>query len=274
VRTQDEILAEARRSIRVREDPFGTYLGELIMRLPFDVANEFLTVEATAEKFGDPKPCDDETVIGELREYMAFAWDKANNCRGLSAVRSLYHMKAWLWLLGEDDAATHLFDDYRFYGKPQLAAICEHYAIDWKALDDGNWTNDESCNGPVGCPEPLKWNQPALSVETPPAPDKITAEEMRTVFGTDMPIEAVKLLWETPDDWTVGQVRAELRRIMEERKKARTITIHIKVPPEPRLETPTTALRWNGGVLEQAFVHHVPPSYTEEIEWRRVPDAE
>ena len=28
-------------------------------------------------------------------------------------------------------------------GKPQLAAICEHYGVDWRSLDDGQWVNDE-----------------------------------------------------------------------------------------------------------------------------------
>lgn len=43
--------------------------------------------------------------------------------------------------------------------------------------------------------------------------DKITQAEMVEMFGEAMPVEAVNLLWDSPGDWTLGQLRAELRRI-------------------------------------------------------------
>jgi hypothetical protein len=47
--------------------------------------------------------------------------------------------------------------------------------------------------------------------------DKITQDEMVKMFGDAMPIEAVNLIWQSPGTKTVGEVRAELRRIAEKR---------------------------------------------------------
>jgi hypothetical protein len=73
---------------------------------------------------------------------MDFAWEKANNCRGLSAMRTMTHYKAWLWLLGQDG-----FDDlenYSHYGKDNLVRICKFFDLDPKKWDDGRRVNSES----------------------------------------------------------------------------------------------------------------------------------
>lgn len=41
----------------------------------------------------------------------------------------------------------------------------------------------------------------------------ITREEMIEMFGDAIPMEAVALLWGTPDNATIGEVRAKLREI-------------------------------------------------------------
>jgi hypothetical protein len=41
----------------------------------------------------------------------------------------------------------------------------------------------------------------------------ITQDEMIKMFGEAMPVEAAILLWNSPPDWTIGQVRAKLRVI-------------------------------------------------------------
>ena len=96
---------------------------------------------ATAEDWQEVEPNTDH-LLGAIEEYMPFAWDKANNCRGLSADRSVSHMKAWLWLLG-DDLGEKLDGIYCFYGKPCLRVICEKYGWDWRQWDDGEWRNEE-----------------------------------------------------------------------------------------------------------------------------------
>lgn len=50
--------------------------------------------------------------------------------------------------------------------------------------------------------------------------NKITREEMIGWFGSEMPIEAVNLVWNSPGEKTLGQIREELRA-MGERHKAR-----------------------------------------------------
>lgn len=41
----------------------------------------------------------------------------------------------------------------------------------------------------------------------------ITREEMIEMFGEAMPMEAVALVWDTPGEMTLGEVRARLREI-------------------------------------------------------------
>jgi len=147
MRSIEEIFAKANDASFA--DFFGTRVGDLVEWLPFDKAREWLKPESTEEdwtKAGFPRPRTDDEVIGQIKSYMPFAWEKANGCRGLSAGRSLCHMSAWLWLLGVDDAVEQL-DEYSHYGKPQLRAICEAFGIDWHALDDGIWRNSEDDAG-------------------------------------------------------------------------------------------------------------------------------
>lgn len=139
MRTFDEIVSRCKAV--ESDDWMGTQRGDLIAYLPFDHAKPFLKEGASAVDW-KPREISDAAVLAELKGYMDFAWGKANDCRGLSAGRSLDHMKAWLWLLG-DDAMAVAIEDYSHYGKPQLRAICEKYEITWRPLDDGMWRNNE-----------------------------------------------------------------------------------------------------------------------------------
>jgi len=139
MKTQDEIVIRIRD--RKEHDFFGFETSEYLDYLDFDHAKEFLKPEATKEKWekdihGKARPPADM-----IKDYMPFAWDKANNCRGISAARSICHMIAWLWLDGKDWSEL---EDYEYYGKPQLVRICKEYGIDWRALDDNRWRNDEN----------------------------------------------------------------------------------------------------------------------------------
>lgn len=143
MKTQEEIVARIEElSASKTQDFLGFQTSDLLEFLEFENAKPFLIDDATEEKWAEvQKPHTREAVIKEIKDYMPFAWGKANDCRGLSAARSLEHMKAWFWLLGEEidvDSHTH-------YGKPQLVAICERPEIDvdWRELDDGCWRNSE-----------------------------------------------------------------------------------------------------------------------------------
>ena len=47
----------------------------------------------------------------------------------------------------------------------------------------------------------------------------ISREEMRALFGEEMPMEAVQLLWGAGPDETIGSVRAKLRALAKERPR-------------------------------------------------------
>lgn len=156
MKTDQEIKA------RIRElestDFFGFIRSDLIEYLPFDDAKEYFKEGVTSDQW-TPRPRDHASVVAQILDYMPFAWDKANNCRGLSAGRSLNHMQAWLWAAGEDAAAEGI-DDYSMYGKPQLRAICEHFGWDWRQWDNDEWTNNEGHRGSPAdsiLPVELKW---------------------------------------------------------------------------------------------------------------------
>jgi len=148
MRTQQEII---KRIEEIKDgDFFGFETSDLINYLDFETAKPFLKDTATPESWQSAR--EENGTIGdtyecakkELIEYMPFAWDKANDCRGLSAARSLNHFSAWLWLMGEDAMVRNIKAGYSYYGKPHLVMICEKFGIDWKSLDNGAWVNDES----------------------------------------------------------------------------------------------------------------------------------
>ncbi len=150
MRTQDEIVARIKD--RKEHDFLGFEVSEYIDYLNYAYAKEFLKDDTTEERWEEVRK-GTKTPAEAIKDYMSFAWDKANNCRGISAGRSLCHMIAWLWLDGKDWAKK--LEDYEYYGKPQLVRICKEYDIDWRALDDGRWTNEEGGKG-ITADEALK----------------------------------------------------------------------------------------------------------------------
>lgn len=48
----------------------------------------------------------------------------------------------------------------------------------------------------------------------------ITREEMIEMFGEEMPMEAVVLVWDSPGETTIGEVRAKLREIAAKRPRS------------------------------------------------------
>lgn len=142
MRTQQDILN------RIKEieddDFFGAIRSDLIQFLIYENAKTFLKEGVTKEEWSHSrKDLTREGVIAEISKYMPFAWDKANNCRGLSAGRSIDHMKAYLWLLEDTELLQYAEDNYTLYGKPILKKICEKYGIEWKSLHSGYAGNDE-----------------------------------------------------------------------------------------------------------------------------------
>ena len=137
-RTQQEILE---RIAKIKDkDFFGFETNDLLEYLTFENAKLYLIETANREDWiGMGVKTPREIMI----EYMPFAWEKANDCRGLSAARSMSHYKAWLWLDGDNELCESL-SGYQYYGKDKLVKICEYLGIDSKEWDDGIRVNSES----------------------------------------------------------------------------------------------------------------------------------
>lgn len=144
MRTPEQIKA---RIAEVKEnDWLGTQVGDLVGMLPYEHAKPYLRDEITEEEW-------DETLrkadpLKSIKNYLPFAWDKANNCRGISAGRSLEHIKTWLWLAGyNSETISNFFDDYSYYGKEQLVIASILVDFDWHEQDNGQWVNREDAPG-------------------------------------------------------------------------------------------------------------------------------
>ena len=136
-RSQDEIVAEIE---RIKEDDFfGFKIGDLIGFLDYEHAKQYLKPEITADKW-EPLPSDRESILKIMKDYMAFAWEKANDERSISASRSLAHYTAWIWMIGDESRFGDL-EEYEHYGKDNLRLICDAYGWDADQWDDGRRVN-------------------------------------------------------------------------------------------------------------------------------------
>lgn len=159
MRTNDEIVERIQQLKDSGQDFFGFQSADLIGFLPFELAKAYLREESIAEYENgklvwEQQPNDRDGILKIIHGYMEFAWDKANNCRGLSASRSIEHMTAWTWMLGEEEQELYEFvsdnDNYYHYGKPILEKICQHFNWDYTSWDNGYRGNDEDDQVRVG----------------------------------------------------------------------------------------------------------------------------
>ena len=124
------------------DDFFGVIRSNLIDFLPFENAKEYLNPEATEKDWQQiQKPLTKQAVYEAINDYLPFAWDKANNCRGLSANRSIDHMKAYLWILGDGNFEKMEEIEYEYYGKEKLIFVSKMVGFDWEKYDNGERTN-------------------------------------------------------------------------------------------------------------------------------------
>jgi len=169
MKTQDEIVER----IRDLKEDFGCWnLEVLIDFIDFEHAKEFLVDDAKGENWKwKPEYLDNDYILEQMREYMTFAWEKANNCRGISANRSVEKMIQFIWLIGGLAYADEIKEDYElrydYYGKGILRKICLRYGF--KVDDNGKWVNEETDTPidplPVENYEKQKHNYEVLVVE-------------------------------------------------------------------------------------------------------------
>lgn len=128
-RTGEEILER----IENLDDPFGFKLSTLLPYLSFEHAQPFLKEDVTEDDW--PEAHDDP--VREAYGYLDFAWDKADNERGISASRSVDRLEEWLWLSGMDEELEEFqAAPYEPYGKPKLKVAEAH-------LTDAMYGGDE-----------------------------------------------------------------------------------------------------------------------------------
>lgn len=132
MRTKEQIINKIK--LEKDNDFFGVICADLATYLPIEEVQK-LFPEADLKDF-KTKELTRENVLQEIKDYLEFAWDKANNQRGLSAGRSMDHFTAWIWLLGDEDSFGDL-RDYQYYGKDNLVEICEFYNLQHLNFDDG-----------------------------------------------------------------------------------------------------------------------------------------
>jgi len=134
-------------------DMFGVERSRLLEALPFEDAKQFLRDGSPHEPEGweAERLKTREGVVGQVRDYLKFAWGKANGCRGISAQKSMSHFKGLLWLLGPDHDELREWigvpEHFAYYGKPALVRVSDFARFDWRdpeVGDDGDWRNTES----------------------------------------------------------------------------------------------------------------------------------
>lgn len=129
IRTQEEILERFNQV----DDILDIQKNDLAAYLSFENVKPFLT-EEDVEKVenGDEKWEQSTDPKEDILDYLEFAYEKAENERGLSAYRSMLHFKTWIWLDNEEfyNEIIDMLDNHTEYGIPALDKIAEHY--DWE----------------------------------------------------------------------------------------------------------------------------------------------
>ena len=144
MRTETEIIA--RINDRIEDDILGFECSEYLPYLSFENAKPFLR---SGIQSSDWKQLEltEHGIKKTMLDYMPFAWEKANDRRGISSNRSLSHYVAWLWLSGDDEFSSkierRMVGGYSFYGKPILESICEYFGWNWSQWDDGIRTDGD-----------------------------------------------------------------------------------------------------------------------------------
>lgn len=116
--------------------PFGAMTaGDIIAYMDYEHAKPFLKEDVDEASFAEiSHDYTQASVIAEMRDYLTFAYEKAEGERGLSAVRSIQHYINWLWLLDDEDAEdlrAELKESFTNYGLPLLDKI-KQFLKDWE----------------------------------------------------------------------------------------------------------------------------------------------
>ena len=76
-----------------------------------------------------------ENILKQLKEDVAFGFEKANNKRGISAYLMFEVVRMWNWIL-EEGLENWSDDDYGSYGLPLFEATAVKYGFDIPIAED------------------------------------------------------------------------------------------------------------------------------------------
>lgn len=108
-------------------------MQDIAEALPFEDVKEmlhedFLSKSDVEELWEKDRLKTRQDVVNKMKNYLDFAWEKANDERGLSADRSIQHYIAWSWLIDDElyNKLVHMYEtEYGEYGKNILSYIEE-----------------------------------------------------------------------------------------------------------------------------------------------------
>ena len=95
------------------------------------------------EELWEPAVYNEKNIIQKIKDYLPFAWEKANDCRGISSTRSIIHFRNWFYMLGNKytDKLVKEMNEISYYGKPWLYIISE--LVNETIYDDELWGDEE-----------------------------------------------------------------------------------------------------------------------------------
>lgn len=90
-----------------KNDFFGFGKSDIVDALSFEEAKQYLSKENLQktnikEEFENNSLKSKSDVLARMKDYLSFAYDKAENQRGISADRSIQHFIAWAWLIDDE----------------------------------------------------------------------------------------------------------------------------------------------------------------------------
>lgn len=104
-------------------DMLGTEFGDLVVLLRFKDAKPYLRPGVSQTEWQASNPNESKAAA---EAYIPFAIGKALNHRGLSAIRSVAHLSAWVWLNCTDEEFERWEKaPYEQYGMPKIKLACE-----------------------------------------------------------------------------------------------------------------------------------------------------
>jgi len=141
---------------------------DLYSRLPFEMAQPFLPFSVKREDF-ERDASQLKPPLATCSEYLEFAWHKANDARALSVLRSLGHMRAWLFLAGLGDIVQQHFtpptaQEVPYFGKQQLLIASLLCQFPWQKHDDDEWRDMNNPFKVLGGLQVIRLQQEAYTI--------------------------------------------------------------------------------------------------------------